>query len=202
MINMAFRGIVAELETVTVPLMMEVYHLPFDKASYYITLVGMVGLGVYFCMKLIARRISDRNLVVGGMILVIISCLPLSYARIADKISLPFFVICVIGMWAFAFPIGQTAVLSLFSKVLAGLPAGGFLGLFSSCGAFGRMLFALFAVTMWSNFGRSDMFASMCVYQLLALALTLYMYPRLVPATMSPFVVREREEKAFVKVVT
>ena len=188
-INMAFRGVVAELETVTVPLMMELYDMRFDKASYYITLVGILGLGTYFLMKPISKYISDRKLVVVGMILGIIGCLPLGYPAISDQITLPFFVLMVIVMWSFAFPIGQTAVLSLFSKVLAGLPAGGFLGLFSSCGATGRMFFALFAVSMWTRFGHTVMFGAMCAYQLVALGLTLYMYPRLVPANESVFVI-------------
>lgn len=193
-VNVSFRGVVAELETVSVPLMMEIYGLGFDRASYFITLVGLIGLAVYFAVKPLSRRFSDRDLVVAGLGFAIAGSLPLGFPPLMKEVSLPIFIVFVIVMWSFSYPIGQTAMLSLFSKILAGLPAGGFLGLFSACGAFGRMLFAVFAVTIWTSFGPSALFATMCGYVALALALTIHMYRRLVPASQ-PFPVSDCSEK-------
>lgn len=184
LINLVFRGIAAELETVTVPLMMEIYDLTFSRASYYVTLVGLVGLCIYFSITPLTRLVSDRKLVITGMVLALVGCFPLALPFLSESISLSFFVVAITIMWSVAFPLGQTAALSLFSKLLAGLSVGGLMGVFSSVGAVGRIVFELFAVMMWSHFGYTAMFASMFLYQLLALALTIRMYHRLLPSTM------------------
>lgn len=83
--------------------------------------------------------------------------------------------------WSLAYPIGQTAILSLFSKVLAGLPAGGFLGIFSATGSLARVAFAMLAGIVWSHFGKESVFSTILAYVVLATLMVLSTFPRLVP---------------------
>lgn len=181
LVNITFRGVVAELETVSTPFLMENFGMGFDSASYYVTAVGFVGLAVYLGFKPISRRVSDRELVVAGLLFAMLGGLPLGHTLFTSHMSAAFYVACIGIIWSLAYPIGQTAILALFSKVLAGLPAGGFLGIFSASGSLARVLFALFAGKMWSEFGREAVFASIVGYILLTLILTGVTYKRLQP---------------------
>jgi hypothetical protein len=181
LVNVTFRGIIAELETVTTPFLMMSYDVGYDMASYYISFVGFLGLGVYLGFKPISKRFSDRVLVFFGLCAVVFGLVPLAYSGFARHMSLETYVFFIGVIWSIAYPVGQTAVLSLFSKVLAGLPAGGFLGLFSMSGSAARIVFAVVAGKVWSMFGRDAVFATVLGYVLLSLLLVTVFYKRLVP---------------------
>lgn len=182
LINVSFRGIVAELETVTTPFLMEHYEMDYESASYYIAVIGLLGLAVYLFFKPIARRFSDRKLVVVGLLSVLVGCVPLSLSPLTRHMSEPVYVACIASMWSIAYPVGQTAVLALFSKILGDLPAGGFLGIFSASGSLARVVFAMLAGKLWDALGREAVFACIVGYVVPALALCAWRYNRLVPA--------------------
>lgn len=182
LVNVTFRGIVAELETVATPFLMEKYTLNYQRASFLISIVGFFGLGVYLGFKPIAKRFSDRDLVITGLVFVLIGSAPLGYAWFTSHMSLSVYVACLGIIWSLAYPIGQTAVMALFSKVLAGLPPGRSLGIFSASGSLARILFALFAGKVWGMFGRDAVFATVLGYVSLAILMTLLTYRRLAPA--------------------
>lgn len=181
LINVSFRGIVAELETVSTPFLMERYGVTYSGASYYITAMGFLGLAVYLFFKPIARRFSDRNLVLYGLSFVMLGCVPLSIAPLTRLMPKWVYVGCIGAMWSLAYPVGQTAVLALFSKVLADLPAGGFLGIFSASGSLARVVFAMLAGRTWGALGREAVFACILGYIVPAIVLCVWAYKRLVP---------------------
>jgi len=179
LINICFRGVVAELETLASPVLMERFQLSVSSASYTIGTLGSLGLIVYFAFKPITLLFSDRQLVAIGLALIALgglllgqSVLPLPLLLYSTGLGL---------IWSLAYPLGQTAVLSLFSKILAGLPAGGFLGVFSACGSLARVIFATLSALLWNAVGTSWVFILTCVYGLASLLLTWAIYPRLVP---------------------
>lgn len=182
LVNVVFRGVVAEFETVSTPFLMEQFGMTYGGASFRISLIGVFGLFVYLGFKPIAKRFSDRSLVFFGLLIVIVGCLPLSVPPLAEHMPLVMYVGCIGLTWSIAYPIGQTAVLALFSKVLAGLPAGGFLGIFSATGSVARVAFAMLAGVAWSHFGRESVFALIITYIALAGGLVLATFRRLVPA--------------------
>lgn len=184
LVNIVFRGVVAEFETVSTPFLMEHFDMTYGQASFDISLIGFFGLFVYLGFKPIAKRFSDRGLVLFGLFMVIAGCLPLSMGSLAREMSVAWYVLFLGLTWSIAYPVGQTAILALFSKVLAGLPAGGFLGIFSASGSLARVSFAMLAGKMWSDFGRESVFAGILAYILLAGLLVLGSYGRLKPPTM------------------
>lgn len=181
LVNVAFRGVVAEFETVSTPFLMEQYHISYGAASMYISVIGLFGLVVYLSFKPLAKRVSDRNLVVCGLLLVLVGCAPLSFVTLTTAMQISAYVFFLGFTWSVAYPIGQTAILALFSKVLASLPAGRFLGLFSATGSISRVLLAMLASLMWSELGRESVFAGILVYVSLATILVLVTYKRLIP---------------------
>eukprot|EP00178_Gracilaria_changii_P007298 TRINITY_DN232_c2_g1_i1.p1 TRINITY_DN232_c2_g1~~TRINITY_DN232_c2_g1_i1.p1 ORF type:complete len:623 (+),score=145.43 TRINITY_DN232_c2_g1_i1:426-2294(+) len=181
LVNVVFRGVVAELETVCTPFLMEQYALHYASASYRISAMGFVGLLVYVAFKPIATRFSDRSLLLFGLLLVLLGCAPLAVLPLAARLPLAAYVLCVGVTWSVGYPLGQTAVLALFSKVLGALPAGGLLGLFSATGSVARISFAMLASAVWSSFGRESVFAVIVAYMCMASTLVLITFKRLTP---------------------
>lgn len=156
LINVCFRGVVAEVETVVAPNLMQLFGLSLDKTSFYIGALGIVGLAIYFGMKPLSRRFGDFSLVTYGLAATALGAAALAQTRF--RLPLPLYLAAVGAVWSFGYPVGQTAVLSLFSKVLAHLPPGGFLGLFSAAGSMARMVFAAMAGWLDGSFGTSAPF--------------------------------------------
>ena len=181
LVNITFRGVIAEFETVSTPFLMEQYNMGYSGASFRISLIGFFGLFVYLGFKPIAKRFSDRVLVFFGLLMIFLGCFPLSLPYITQHLSLSTYVFCLGLTWSLAYPVGQTAILALFSKVLAGLPAGGFLGIFSASGSVARVLFAILAGLVWNGFGKEAVFGVILAYISLSAVLVLFSYRRLIP---------------------
>lgn len=181
LLNLVFRGVIAEFETVTIPFMMEQFDVSFRTGSYFLSAVGFIGLLVYLSFKPISKRFSDRLLVLAGLLCVILGCAPLAAYPLVSHMPLVIYVLCLGLTWSLAFPIGQTAVLALFSKVLYGLPAGGLLGIFSASGSIARLCMAILASQIWNQFGREAVYLVIVAYVLVSVILVGASYNRLKP---------------------
>lgn len=181
LVNVVFRGVIAEFETVSVPFLMEQFGVTYGVGSFYLSVLGFIGLVVYLSFKPIAQKFSDRILVVVGLFCIIIGCLPLSIHWLSIHMHVIVYTLCMGLTWSLAFPIGQTAVLALFSKILAGLPAGGFLGIFSASGSIARLVMAILAGKLWNDFGRDSVYIAILVYVIISVFVVFSFYPHLVP---------------------
>lgn len=185
LVNVVFRGVIAEFETVSVPFLMEQYGLSFSKSSFFLSGIGFIGLLIYLCFKPIAQIFSDRGMVLFGLIVIALGCIPLSLRMIVDRMPTWVYVFFLGLTWSIAYPVGQTAVLSLFSKVLARLPAGSLLGIFSMTGSIARLCLAIVAGLLWNWFGREAVYSVIVVYVMVVLAIATYWYGHLKPCASS-----------------
>lgn len=185
LLNIVFRGVIAEFETVTVPFMMEQFKVTFGTGSFFLSAVGFIGLILYLSFKALSQRFSDRFLVLLGLVFMILGCLPLAIRFVSLHLPLAIYVLCLGLTWSVAYPIGQTAILALFSKILYGLPAGGLLGIFSASGSIARLCMAVLAGQLWNLFGRESVFAVILAYVSISLVLLGVSYNRLKPRVAS-----------------
>lgn len=181
LVNMVFRGTIAEIETVSVPFLMEQYGVSYGTGSFFLSITGSFGLIVYISFKSISKRYSDRTLVIIGLSCILTGSLPLSIRQLSMHMHVAIYVFCLGLTWSLAFPIGQTAVLSLFSKIISGLPAGGFLGLFSASGSIARLTMAVIAGKLWSDFKRESVYFGILVHVSVTVIIVAMFYRRLVP---------------------
>lgn len=179
LINICFRGVVAQLETVAAPFIMEKFSYSMEGASFLITAMGCVGLIIYLCFKPISRAMSDVNLVLIGLLFATVAGFIFSVFH--DYLNLPMYIFTLGLIWSIAYPLGQTAVLGLFSKKLGSLPAGEFLGIFSAGGSLARLSFASMTGVIWSRFGRYAVFELISLYMTVTLIFTIFVYKRLKP---------------------
>lgn len=180
LVNLVFRGVLAELETVSIPFLMEQYNITYGAASICLTAIGCLGVLMYFSFKPIARRFSDRILVAVGLVAILIGCVPLSIPMLVKYMGIAVYVLFLAFTWSVAYPIGQTSILSLYSKVLGSVNVGGLMGLFSASGAISPLVLSMVASSLWDAFGRESVFAFVTVLVMAALSLTTWAYRRLV----------------------
>ncbi|GAB0488956.1 hypothetical protein MMPV_000169 [Pyropia vietnamensis] len=158
LLNVALRGIMAALETVATPFLVNSYaSLSVASAAGLLSLLGIAGLGVYASMKPLARAASDARLMAAGLTLAAAGSVPLMLGVLLPDRHLPL-VATVVAMgllWSAAYPLGQTAVLSAFAKATRGTSPGAALGLFSASGSGARVGGALIAGLAWAWGGGS-----------------------------------------------
>lgn len=184
LINVVFRGILAALETVSVPFLMEQFHVTYSFASACMSCIGLLGLGTYFSFKIIASKYSDRVLVSIGLTFIALGCLPLSSHTLVSYMNVAVYVVLLAFTWSIAYPIGQTAILSLYSKLLAGFHVGGLIGLFSTSGALSPLFLSVIASRLWENSGRESVFGFVVENVLFAVVILAVSYKRLVPPNL------------------
>lgn len=169
-INLVFRGVLAQLETISIPFMTEAYGTSPATASLYMTIIGILGTALYFSFRTLSARAADRALVGAGLAAVAVACAPLATAHVA----LPAYLVLLAFVWGVAYPVGQTAILALFSKALHGRAVGGFMGVFSASGAVSPLVLSVLTGWLWAHYGRRSVFASI-VGLAAAAAAVLYM---------------------------
>lgn len=180
LINLVFRGISAQLETISIPFMIEQFHISPSSASIYMGIIGIFGTMLYFCFKPLSTFYSDRLLALSGLVFIAIGCLPLSLRVFTEHMSLFIYLILLAFTWSIAYPIGQTAVLSLFSKTLRGMNVGSFMGVFSATGAISPMVLSVVASSLWDKWGRESVFGFTFMLVVFALAIMGSSYGKLV----------------------
>lgn len=191
LINVVFRGILAALETVSIPFLMEQFHVSYGFASGCMSVIGVLGVSTYFSFKIIAEKYSDRFLVFAGLMFIALGCLPLSVHWLVSYMNVATYVVLLAFTWSIAYPIGQTAILSLYSKVLAGLHVGGLIGLFSTSGALSPLFLSVIASRLWEDSGRESVFRFIVQNVLVALLVLAVAYKRLVPPSFSLPTIRQ-----------
>lgn len=184
LVNLVFRGVLAELETVTIPFLMEEFRISYSRASIALSLIGVLGVCMYFSFKPIADRFSDRSLVVAGLVFIAVGCVPLSIAALVRHLNMVEYTLLLAFTWSVAYPIGQTAILSLYSKVLTGLNVGGLIGLFSTSGAVSPLVLSVAASMLWDTYGRESVFVFIIGLVGIAMVLMAFAYRRLLPPSI------------------
>lgn len=157
-VNFILRGTVAMLETLSVPLLQEEFHLTVSAASKWMSAMGVLGVLAYFSIRLFPRTVSDRSLVKTGLFLVILGILPLSFASISKRLSLRLYVTFLSFAWSIGFPLAGTTIMSLFTKILKGGPVGSYLGMFSTTGGIAPLICGIPVSKLWSSFGTEAVF--------------------------------------------
>lgn len=179
-INLVLRGVLAQLEAISIPFLVEQFHMSYVSAGNNMTMLGVLGTIIYFSFRPLAVYFSDRALIAIGLLLVVFGSLPLSFPFVSNAMTVAVYLIFLGQAWCVAYPIGQTAVLALFSKAVdGGKGVASFMGLFSASGAISPLVLSVVATLLWEKWGREAVFGFMCCTVLFGLGLVAVTYQRL-----------------------
>lgn len=119
-------------------------HFQWDTIRLGITIsvCGLFGVVILLCFPLILRYIQDTDLIIGGLALMLLSCLSLiqSLSPITSEQRVYG---ALILMFATGYPIGHTALIGVFSQLSKTGPQGKMMGIFGSFGSLARIVFPL-----------------------------------------------------------
>ncbi len=113
-------------------------------AGLAISLCGVIAIFIMLSFALLLRSVDELNLVIIGLTTMMVSCILLD-GTILTHVSQSRYLLALVLMFAIGYPIGHTALIGLFAKVIKSGPQGGYLGTFAASGSLGRILFPTFS---------------------------------------------------------
>jgi len=155
LLNVTTKGTIAMYETLGSEYAIETYGWDPAKAGVAFSAFGAMGVMALLSFRGLVKRFNDVQLVLGGVLVMAGCCLLLVHLG-GEAIALWRFLLSVGVMYSSAYPIGHTAVLGLFSKIVGKGPQGAMLGWFGSAGSLARIIFPLLAGTMSHFLGDSS----------------------------------------------
>ncbi|GMH66437.1 hypothetical protein TrRE_jg9159 [Triparma retinervis] len=146
LLNVATKGSIAVYETLAVNFSVS-HFVSFDaeKAGFVVSSCGAMGVVALLCMGLLGRIWSDVQMITGGMIVMCIGTGLLVHFGDHSHFGETRFTAAVFLLYSIGYPIGHTAVIGIFSKIVSSRPQGALLGYFASAGSLARMFFPILA---------------------------------------------------------
>ena len=117
LLNIATKGNIACFETLGVAIAQENFDMMASRAGIIIALCGVVGVINLLNMGVLEQRYTDVQIIIGGMITMIIGICFLCFIDNHDDNNPTWiYVVAMMLLYGFGYPIGHTAVIGLFSK--------------------------------------------------------------------------------------
>jgi MFS transporter, ceroid-lipofuscinosis neuronal protein 7 len=143
MLNVSTKGSLSSFETMGIALAQSHFNLRASQAALMVAACGALGVLALLSMGHLARLWNDLELIGGGMGFM---CLGVaSLVNLGGDVPHPAwrYALAMLLIYAIGYPIAQTAILGLFSKIVGRRPQGTLLGWFASAGSLARMLFPI-----------------------------------------------------------
>lgn len=153
----------------------DMLHWTTLQAGLTISLCGIFAVGLLCSFPWLLSIVDDVDLIMVGLSTMVISCLLLDSTVLPQVSNLRCYMALVL-MFAIGYPVGHTALIGVFSKVIKAGPQGGFLGMFAVAGSLSRIFFPMFSVWFVHNYGYNAAFSFAAV--LLAVCLIYLMLHR------------------------
>mmetsp|Transcript_20804 Transcript_20804/g.29912 ORF Transcript_20804/g.29912 Transcript_20804/m.29912 type:complete len:491 (+) Transcript_20804:87-1559(+) len=114
------------------------------EIGYTFSSLGACGVIALLLYPSLLLRCTEIQLVIGGVVIMIASCLLFCSMHFTGGL-VSIFVLGVALMYAVGYPVGHTALLCLFAKIVRSGPQGTLLGWFGASGSLARVVFPLLA---------------------------------------------------------
>jgi len=157
-LNIMTKGTISIFETLLVMFVTSQFHWAELQAGLVLSVCGFVGLVCLLQFGLFLHYFEDVDLIIGGIAVMILSCICLDHLVLPEVTQWRLY-LSLVCMFAIGYPIGHTALIGVYSKVLTAGPQGKMLGLFSSCGSLARIVFPTFAGYIVQHYGFAGAFS-------------------------------------------
>ena len=173
-LNLLTRGVIGAFETLTTQLAPQ-FGISATDAGMIVSLCGTVGVVQLLYFKaLYASRWSDSNLILAGLTVMAAGCAAMiRLAPEAGNTSPWKLIAAIFCVYAFGYPIGNTAALGLFSKAAGSAPQGLLLGIFGMAGSGARVVFPIVSGAVAEYYGQNALFSGLTVVSLSSMIVVL-----------------------------
>lgn len=143
MLNVSTKGSISSFETLGVSIAESHFNMTSARAGTIVASCGTVGVMALLSMGYLAKYFSDIQLICGGMVVMAAGIMSLTFvADNANNSGWRFF-LAIFLIYSIGYPIGHTAVIGLFSKIVGRRPQGELMGWFASAGSLARLTFPI-----------------------------------------------------------
>lgn len=155
-LNLLVRLVLGIIETVATPVYVK---LNGDKpgkdveAGFVFGGLGLIGMAVLFFISWLSKHVEDFVILVVGL-----ATLVLGSGLMVGSLDLPRFIIGSGLIWCIGYPLAQTIIVSMFSKMLGNKPQGTWMGWIGAMGSLGRIIGPIVSGFLLHNFGQSETF--------------------------------------------
>lgn len=158
LMNVATKGTIGVFETLGSEYVSSMYGWSPLRTGGTFAACGTVGICFLLSFSHLTRLFGDYNLMLYGILAMILSCILLAVTQRTNEII---FYIAIALMYSIGYPIGHTALLGSFSKIMRHGKQGFVMGLFASAGSFARVVFPIIASKLTSLLSESSAFCLM-----------------------------------------
>mmetsp|Transcript_25181 Transcript_25181/g.46948 ORF Transcript_25181/g.46948 Transcript_25181/m.46948 type:complete len:513 (-) Transcript_25181:191-1729(-) len=158
LLNVATKGSIGSFETLGVSIAESHFDMFSARAGAIVGSCGTVGVMALLSMGYLSKYLTDIQLICGGMIVMASGILSLAFLD-DDKVNPSWkFILAIFMIYSIGYPIGHTAVIGLFSKIVGRRPQGELLGWFASAGSLARLSFPIMSGYIANYAGISVLF--------------------------------------------
>lgn len=151
LLNVVTKGSIACFETIGIKTAVAQFGLTSSAAGMVVSSCGSFGVVALLSMAYIQMRLSDVQMIIFGIVVMIIG---MSFLVFAEYFRFPGswgFVLAIFLVYSIGYPIGHTAAMGLFSKIIGRRPQGELMGWFASSGSIARITFPILAGVLKGN---------------------------------------------------
>jgi ceroid-lipofuscinosis MFS transporter 7 len=141
-LNVSTKGSIAAFETMGISFANSSFSIPPVEAGLDVASCGTIGVIALLSMGWFYKHFTDIQLIVGGMSIMVVGIWSLTLiGDDPDANGKWRFLFAIFMLYSVGYPIGHTALLGLFSKIVGRRPQGTLMGWFASAGSLARILF-------------------------------------------------------------
>lgn len=156
--NVVTKGSVACYETLGTIVAIGSFGMSKPDAGFLFSSCGFLGVFALLSMKCLTAWADDIKLVFYGCLVMVASA---TLLFLDARIGLHGFFAAVFLMYSVGYPIGHTAVIGIFSKIVGARTQqqGSLLGWFGSAGSLARIIFPILCGVVSSEYGSNTVFS-------------------------------------------
>lgn len=143
LLNIASKGSIATFETMGISFAESHFDMYNSEAGVIVASCGSLGVFALLSMGHLSKRLSDVQMIVYGMVVMGIGIISLSFLEEDVDNATWRYMFAIFLVYGVGYPIGHTAVMGIFSKIVGRRPQGTLLGWFASAGSLARMTFPI-----------------------------------------------------------
>lgn len=146
LLNVSTKGSIGSFETLGISFAESHFGLEPEVAGLIVSLNGMIGVISLLSMGQLGKFLTDIQMIVGGITVCAVGIISFSGLQSVENGAVNAtwqYILGIFMVYGIGYPIGHTAVIGLFSKVVGRRAQGTLQGWFASCGSLARIFFPI-----------------------------------------------------------
>ena len=150
LLNVSTKGSIASFETLGISFAESHFQMASSRAGTIVASCGLCGVFALLSMGTLIQYFTDVQLIYGGMAVMATGIATLAgFGETVedglDNANNPTwrYIFSIFLIYAVGYPVGHTAVIGMFSKIVGRRPQGALQGWFASAGSLARILFPI-----------------------------------------------------------